>query len=444
MTRSNLTSHLVLSMITHLARTPRLYFLVAALAYFTTSFTQYAAAADLKLSKAERLGVSSERLSRVEQLAENYVSQGKYSGIVTMIARDGKIIHQNAAGQMGVDDPRDMQIDTLFRIYSMTKPITAAATLILLERGKLHLNDPVSKHLPAFAEQKILVDGELLDPQSAITIRHLLTHTAGMSYGWTLDNPVDEQYQAAKLFESENLDEFVEKLSALPLRFEPGTRYHYSVSFDVLGAVIEKVSGMRLDEFYQRNIFAPLKMQDTFFEVPANKMSRLASDQAWDPESNSVVSVPAGAARSFDKVSLFVGGGGLVSTISDYMRFCQMILNGGELDGVRILGPKTVELMGSDQLTPTVRAEGVGQYPALDLYQGQSMAMGYGVVTNPNLMPDLSSKGELSWGGVAGTKFWIDPDEKVIGIAMVQLYSSPWSLRSDLKNATYPALMKLY
>lgn len=401
-------------------------------------------ARDLDTSKAETVGVSDERLKKVNTLADKYVEQGNYSGIVTMVARDGKIIHQNAAGTYGIDNAKPLEIDTLFRIYSMTKPITAAAALILYEEGKFHIDDPVSKHLPEFSEQKVIVDGELVAPKSPMTIRHLLTHTAGLTYGWTRDNPVDIAYQEAKLFESKDLQEFVTKLAAIPLRFEPGTRYHYSVALDVVGAIVEKLSGMALDEFYQQRIFQPLKMNDTFFEVPKDKMHRLASDQGWDYTNNKIVTVPAGQSRRFDKVSLFVGGGGLVSTVTDYMRFSQMILNGGELNGARILGPKTVALMAADHLSDKVRAEGVGEYPALDLYNGQSMALGYGVVTDADTMPDLSSEGELSWGGVAGTKFWIDPQEKLIGIAMVQLYQSPWKLRSDLKTATYQALEELY
>ncbi|MFT5573830.1 MAG: CubicO group peptidase (beta-lactamase class C family) [Cryomorphaceae bacterium] len=406
--------------------------------------TPSAQAGDLEIVKAERVGVSSERLTKIDDLANRYVDQGMFSGIVTMVARDGKIIHQNATGNFGMDNRKPLSMDTLFRIYSMTKPITAAAALILYEEGKFHIDDPVSKYLPEFAEQKIMLDDELVAPDSPMTIRHLLTHTAGLTYGWTNDNPVDIAYQDAKLFESTDLQQLMTKLAGIPLRFQPGTRYHYSVAFDVLGALIERVSGQPLDKFYQSRIFQPLQMRDTFFAVPSDKMHRLASDQGWDYSNKKVAVVPAGQARAFDKVSLFVGGGGLVSSIGDYMRFCQMILNGGELNGTRILGSKTVDFMAANHLSDKVRAEGVGEYPALDFYNGQSMALGYGVVTNPYAMPDLSSKGELSWGGVAGTQFWIDPQQKVIGIAMVQLYQSPWKLRSDFKSATYQALEKLH
>ena len=400
-------------------------------------------AADLETARAERVGVSSQRLERLNSLTQSYVDEGKYSGIVTMVARKGKVIHLGAAGNYGINNDKPMSADTLFRIYSMTKPITATATMMLYEQGKFHINDPIKKYLPEFAEQKILRDGELVKPKSPMTIRQLLTHTAGLTYGWTQE-PVDVLYQKAKPFESKDLKEFSASIAALPLRFEPGTRYHYSVAYDILGALIERVSGMPLDKYFHQHIFKPLRMVDTYFEVPAAQMHRLASDQIWDYENKKISVVPAKSARRFDEVSLFVGGGGLVSTIGDYMRFCQMILNGGTLDGAQLLGPKTVAFLGSDHLTPSVRAEGVGEYPSLDLYPGQSMALGYGVVTNPEWMPDLASKGELSWGGVAGTKFWIDPQEQLIGIAMVQLYQSPWKLRFDLKSAIYPALDELY
>lgn len=394
-------------------------------------------------AKPEAVGMSSERLKRIDNLVADYVAQEKYAGVVTMLSRKGKIIHLATAGTLGIDNPAPMQADTLFRIYSMTKPITAIAMMMLYEQGKFHIDDPVAKYLPEFADQKLLRDGELVDPKSPMTIRQLLTHTAGLSYGWDPEHPVDIQYAQAKPFKSSSLSEFTASLAKLPLKYEPGSRYHYSVSFDVLGALIEKMSGMGLDTFFEQKIFKPLGMTDTSFELAEQDANRFASDQRWDYESNQIALVAEGASRSYKDVKLFVGGGGLLGTIGDYMRFCQMVLNGGELDGVRLLSPKTVAFLSANHLTPAVRAEGVGDYPDLDLYHGQSMALGYGVVTEPQFMPDLASKGELSWGGLAGTKFWIDPKEEIIGIAMVQLYQSPWPLRFDFKNAAYQAILEL-
>ncbi len=388
------------------------------------------------VGEAESVGMSSQRLEKLNALAERYLSNKNYSGLVSLIARKGKIVHFEAHGNYGVDDETPMKKDTLFRIYSMTKPITSIAAMMLYEDGTFHMNDPVSKYLPEFADQKILVNGELLTPKAPMLMRQLFMHTAGLSYGFTADNPVDIQYQKAQLFQSKNLDEFITKLADLPLLYQPGERYHYSVSVDVLGAVIEKLSGMPLDDFFNTRIFKPLKMKDTFFELPTNKKDRLASDQFWDAKTKMVKTMPEGQARSYEDVSLFIGGGGLISTAYDYFRFSQMVLNGGELDGVRLLSPKTVSYLASNHMTPEVRA--VGEH---DLYAGQSMALGYGVVTNPAIMPAISSKGELSWAGLAGTKFWIDPQEELIGIGLVQLYRSPWPLRFDLKVGAYQAIV---
>ncbi len=401
-------------------------------------------AADMKVSKPEKMGMSSTQLAKLNQLGERYVENGHYAGVVLLVARNGNIVHESAHGSFSVVDDTALQTDTLFRIYSMTKPITAAATLMLYEEGLFHLDDPIERYLPEMADLKVWDEGKLSEPKSKVTIRQLLTHTAGFTYGWMPDDPVDQQYAQAQLFKGANLAEFSRKLATLPLRYEPGTRYHYSVSFDVLGALIERLSGQGLDEFFQTRILTPLAMNDTFFELPKDKESRLAGDQTWNYETNKIDVVPVEARRPFQGITLFNGGGGLISTARDYLRFSQMILNGGTYDGQRLLSPKTIELMGSDQLTKSVRAEGVGEFPALDLYHGQSMALGYGVVTDPQHMPDLSSQGELSWGGVAGTKFWIDPKEKLIGIALVQLYQSPWPLRSDFKTVVYTALDELY
>ncbi len=401
------------------------------------------AGGELKLTKAERVGMSSERLQRIDAMAERYVNEGRYPGMVTMVARRGKVVQLSAVGKMGLVDDRPMQTDSLFRIYSMTKPVTAVAAMMLYEEGKFRMNDPVYLHLSEFKEQTVLVDGKEVAPDSPMTMRQLFTHTAGLTYGFTPDNPVDIAYNEQKVLDSKDLNDFVQKLAKIPLRFQPGTRYHYSVSVDVLGAAIERISGQTLDVFFAERIFKPLNMNDTFFNVPAEKMQRLAGDHAFVKDSQKVVPVPADKQRNFKDNGMFSGGGGLVSTISDYMRFSQMVLNGGEYNGQRLLSPKTVEYLSLNHLTPSVRAEGANDYPALALHGGQSMALGYGVVTDPALMPAISSKGEISWAGAAGTKFWIDPQEGLIAIALVQLYQSPWPLRYDLKATTYQAITQL-
>lgn len=397
---------------------------------------------ELKLKKPEKVGMSAERLERIDDMAREYIEAGRYSGMVTLVARKGEVVHLNAVGNTHAGGDTPMETDTLFRIYSMTKPVTAVAAMMLYEQGKFRMDDPVHLYLPEFKDQKILVDGEEVAPKSPMLMRQLFTHTAGLTYGFTPDNPVDVAYNEQKVLSAGSLGEFVEKVSKLPLRFEPGTRYHYSVATDVLGAVIERISGQALDEYFQQRIFAPLGMDDTFFNVPAEKLSRLAGDHSWDAKSNQLFVVPAEHQRDFSNNGMFSGGGGLVSTISDYMRFSQMVLNGGEYNGERLLSPTTVEYMTLNHLPAAARAQGRGQYPFLDLYGGQSMALGYGVVTDPAMMPAISSIGEISWSGAAGTQFWIDPKEELIAIALVQLYQAPWPLRLDLKATTYQAIVK--
>ncbi len=401
------------------------------------------AAGTLKVERAEKVGMSTERLKRVDKMAASYIAQGRYPGMVTMIARKGKVVHLSAAGKMGLIDDRPMQVDTLFRIYSMTKPVTAVAAMMLYEQGKFRLDDPVHNYLPEFKDQTLLVDGEEMPLKSPMTIRQLFTHTAGLTYGFTPDNPVDIAYIQQDILNAKDSDDFIQQLSKLPLRFEPGTRYHYSVATDVLGVLIERISGQSLNDYFQEHIFNPLGMQDTFFNVPKDKLSRFAGDHAFDINSKTIVSVPADKQRNFTSNGMFSGGGGLVSTASDYMRFSQMVLNGGSYNGERLLGAKTVEYLSLNHLTPSVRAEGANDYPLLALSPGQSMAFGYGVVTNPAAMPAVSSKGEIAWGGAAGTKFWIDPKEQLVAITLVQLYQAPWPLRDDMKATTYQAITEL-
>ena len=408
------------------------------LSFVTTviaSTSNVANSKESRIHKAESIGMSTERLKRVDALGKQYVEDRKYSGIVTLVARKGKIVHLKAHGNIGIDNDSPMQTDTLFRIYSMTKPITTIAAMMLYEQGKFHMNDPVSKYLPELSELKVWSNGELVQPTSPMLMRQLFTHSSGLSYGFNQTDPVDIAYQKTGLLSASNLKEFTTKLATLPLRYQPGNRYHYSVGLDVLGAIIEKLSGLPLDVFFAEHIFKPLKMHDTFFEIPQDKKNRLASDQAWDPQNNKVVLVPEGQSLNFENVSLFMGGAGLISSAKDYFRFSQMVLNGGQLEGTRLLSPKTIEYLSLAHMTPEVRA--VGEH---SLHGGQTMALGYGVVTNPELMPAISSKGELSWSGLAGTKFWIDPKEEIIAIALVQLYNAPWPLRLDLKTTIYQAI----
>ena len=402
-------------------------------------------AAELPVVTPEEVGFSSERLEEITAFTRRDVDAGKMVGVVTMVARHGKIVHFEAVGNYGLDNHRPIDKDALFRIYSMTKPITTVAMMMLYEEGKFQLGDPVAKYLPEFEYQKIMRDGELVAPVSPMTIEQLMSHSAGLTYGFANDHPAESAYQEADIWGSNDLTEFVGKISDAPLRFEPGTRYHYSVATDVLGAMVERLSGLTLEAFFQKRIFTPLDMNNTFFNVPEDKLQRLATNHYWNKEEDTISIVPAENNRPPTGITLFSGGGGLISTAMDYMVFCEMLRNGGSYAGVRILGPKTVQYMTINHLTDVVRNEGADDYPASHLYPGQSFGLGFGVITNPGQSQVISSAGEYSWGGAANTKFWIDPEEELVGILMTQLLSSPWSddTRYHMKIATYQALTKL-
>jgi len=399
-------------------------------------------AAELPTVKPETVGFSSERLNKITEFTQRAVDEGRHAGFVTMVARRGKIVHFASVGHYGIDNDKPLEKDTLFRIWSMTKPVTAVAMMMLYEEDKFQMNDPVSKYLPELANLTLFRDGEPTEESFNPTIEQLLTHTAGFTSGYRPDTEVvDGLYRDADLFAGADLDDFVSKLAKLPLSFEPGTRYHYSVAFDILGAIIEKLSGQSLDVFFRERIFLPLEMHDTFFSVPDEKLDRLASNHYWDREQNKLVIPPSDS--SYSDVTLFSGGGGLVSTAMDYMVFCEMLRSGGSYNGTRILGPKTIQYMTADHLTPDVRFNGATEFPESHLYKGQSNGLGFGVMMEPALSEVISSAGAYSWGGAAGTKFWIDPEEDLVAILMTQLMWAPVDTRYQMKVATYQALTEL-
>ena len=402
-------------------------------------------AAEISIVEPETVGFSTDRLGKVTEFVDREIADGNLVGTVTLVARHGRIVHFEAAGRYGLEDDRPMDTDALFRIFSMTKPITTVAAMILYEEGAFHLGDPVAKYIPELADMQLLIDGEPVPLQSQMTIEQLMTHTAGLTNGWHIEHPVERAYRDAALRQSADLTVFIEKLATLPLRFEPGTRYHYSVAADVLGALVERLSGQTLEQFFQTRIFDPLEMYDTFFNVPNDKTPRIAGGHLWNAEQQAMAPLPAGLLPPPSGVTLFSGGGGLISTAHDYWRFCEMLRRGGSLDGVRILGPKTVQAMTMARLTPEVRDNGATEYPASHLYPGQSFGLGAGVITDPAQAGVSSSKGEYSWGGIANTKFWIDPEEDLVVVFMAQVLGTPHSDRHrfDLKVATYQALTEL-
>lgn len=401
-------------------------------------------AKDLQSGLASNVGLSAERLDRITQLSRDYVEAGKISGVVTMVNRRGKIVHFEAVGQRGLNDERPLSKDALFRIYSMSKPITAVAAMMLYEEGRFQLLDPVSKFLPELENLRVLENGELVELNSPITMQQLLSHTAGFTYGFTRDNAVDKAYRGEELLNAKNLDEFVNKVSKIPLLYQPGTRWHYSIAVDLTGAVVERISGMPFDQFLRQRVFEPLQMNDTFFDIPENKMHRFIPNQVWDSAAGKQVSYIEEGYPLYQDTSLFSGGGGLVSTAMDYMRFAEMLRRGGELDGTRLLSPKTLAYMTTNHLPGALGASADGENSGDDsgLIRGRGFGLGFSVVKSTVEMGVLSSEGEYSWGGAAGTIFWVDPVEDIIVVAMIQQMRSPWPLRSQLKVLSNAAIVK--
>ena len=396
----------------------------------------------------EAVGFSSKRLSRVNRFMQSYIDDGKLASGMTMLARRGEVFHFQPYGVLDLKSGAPVQRDTIFRFYSMTKPITSAAVMMLYEEGHFSLDDPVGKFIPELARMKVY-DGmgetgmRLVEQHRPITIRHLLTHTAGLSYGFHQDSPIEDMYRKANITPPDgSLQEMVEKLGKLPLITQPGTKWRYSFATDVLGYLVQVISGKPFDRFLQDNIFAPLGMPDTSFYAPEEKLHRLATvygasgNGGIAPLHNDLVD------RHARPHTLFSGGGGLVSTASDYMRFCQMLLNGGALGDARLLAPKTVEMMRSNHLTDDMRPFAVGQSNASDT-KGCGFGLGFRVVMDIAQHGIIGSNGIYSWGGAASTVFWIDPAEELIAILLTQFMpSSYYSLRREFQIATYQAMME--
>jgi CubicO group peptidase (beta-lactamase class C family) len=349
---------------------------------------------------------------------QSVVDQGKFSGVVTLVARQGKVVYLDAVGKQDIEANKPMAKDSIFRIYSMSKPITGVAMMILFEQGKWQLNDPVAKYIPEFKDLKVYSgqgpDGapNLQTQAHAMTMRELMSHTAGFTYGFFSNTPVDAMQRDADVLNNDiTLAEMIRRVAKLPLNSQPGAQWQYSISVDIQGYIVEKLSGMPFDQFLAKHVFQPLRMVDTGFYVPAEKLSRLA--QVYNADAQGKLRVENGGFNhDFSKnPALLSGGGGLVSTAADYFRFCQMLLNGGTLDGVRILSPLTVELMRTNAIgDQTVALGGVGTKFGLD----------FAIYTNPVLAGGYYGEGTYWWGGAAGTWFWIDPVRDVIVIGMVQ------------------------
>ena len=432
--------------------TPRIVLLI-----LTAFVVSIADAKPFERSAPEQQGMSSIQLQRLSQLASKYVGEGRVPGMVNLVMRNGDIVHFEAVGNRGVDDNTPMRLDDLFRIYSMTKPITSVAAMQLYEQGKFQLSDPVTKFVPELQGLNVLnKDGTLSPVEREMTMHQLLMHTAGFSYGFhPYRDPVDKLYVAADLVTATNLESFVSKLAELPLRSQPGEIYHYSVAVDVTGLVVERLSGLPLDEYIDTNILKPLQMNDTFFEVPPKKRDRFVQNHFINPETGSLINAdyapaPYGyrkgvALSDYFNVSLISGGAGLVSTALDYARFAEMLRRGGTLDGARILGPKSVAFMTKNHLSEPSMHAAWEQMPTPDIGRpGFGFGLGFGVVTDAAAIGVLGSDGEYNWGGAAGTIVWVDPTEELVVVSLIQLMQSPWPLRADVKVAVYQALSESY
>jgi CubicO group peptidase (beta-lactamase class C family) len=377
-----------------------------------------AASRDLPSANAESEGMSAERLARLGSGMKQLVDEGKLAGVVTMVSRHGKVVEFDAVGKRDIAANAPMQKDSIFRIYSMSKPITGVAMMILFEEGKWQLNDPVAKYIPEFATLKVYgTDANnnvvMKDQNHPVTMRELMSHSGGFTYGFFSNTPVDKlQLQADVLNPNNTLDEFIKRVAKLPLNAQPGSEWHYSISVDIQGYIVQKLSGMPFEEFLEKRIFKPLGMVDTGFYVPKDKLNRFAEFYSYDKDGKmQVVGPHDGLNHDFSaKPALSSGGGGLVSTASDYMRFCQMVLNGGQLDGVRILSPLTVELMRTNVLAPGLTVFG----------QVAGFGLDFAVYTDPVAAGGYYGKGSFYWGGAAGTWFWIDPVNDLIVLGMIQ------------------------
>ena len=395
----------------------------------------------LNFEAPEKHGFSPERLERLHDNLERELAVRKTPGAAVLIMRHGVIVYEETFGEQDMVTKTPMDLTTIFRIYSMTKPITSAAVMMLWEQGYFKLDDPISLYIPEFSRMKVAVENEdqseilsLEKPKREITIQDLLRHTSGITYGiFGKPTAVRKEYTKTNLSPSQQtIEEFIEKITLLPLIAHPGERWEYGYSTDVLGFLVEKISGMSLGAFFDEHILTPLRMEDTGFYIPENKLHRAA--QGFDYSTNNYPTHLKDVAKP---PLMHSGGGGLVSTLYDYARFSQMMLNGGELDGVRLLSPKTVELMTSNHVETNVERG--------DLYlpgPGYGFGLGYAIRLEPGISAMAGSQGNYRWGGWAGTGIWIDPREEMIAIYMMQDVASSAYLRDRFKNLVYQAIVE--
>ena len=387
------------------------------------------------------VGLSAERLARLDRYLDGEIAAGRKAGAVVLIARHGKVAYLKAYGDADAASHRPMPVDALFRIHSMTKPITSVALLTLYEQGRFQLSDPLEKYLPAFTGVKVYkgtaADGtiELEDPKRPITIEDVFRHTAGFTYGYFGDTPVDHAYRTAGVgyAEAGSVGELTDRLATMPLLFQPGTRWHYGFAHDVQARLVEVLSGMPFDAYCQKTIFGPLGMKDTVFGVPPALRARFAS--IYHPDAAGRLLPGDGMAADGDFYAHATGrpfgGTSVATTARDYGRFAQMLLNGGRLGSVRILSRKTVELMTADHLAPAIPP----------VAPGLGYGLGVGVVTSPAQYGQLSSAGEFRWSGYATTGMFIDPKEELVAIVMAQYQPEDYALIEHWTTLVHQAIV---
>jgi len=402
-------------------------------------------------NKPEALGFSSERLERLHAAMQREVDQKQLAGVVTILARHGKVVEEKTYGKKDIASGVPMTKDTIFRIFSMTKPVTGVAMMILYEEGKWHPSDPVSLYIPEFAHLKVFngVDqsGKMIleDPVHPPTMRELMTHTAGFTYGLFGTSLVDKMYVDQQVLQSRSLQDMIDKLAKIPLLYQPGTRWVYSASMDIQGYIVEKLSGQSLPDFMQQHIFGPLGMKDTGFFVPPEKRNRFAALYASGQNGELVVNAAPGATADdyTTQPSMPSGGGGMVSTAEDYLRFAQMLLSGGELDGVRILAPATVQVMTTNHLAPSLIT---GEFSIGPVTIRPGLGWGYdcAVYTDPLEADEVVGKGTFFWLGAADTWFWVDPTNDLIFVGMTQRMIGPRqpNVEALSQPSVYQALLK--
>ncbi len=404
-------------------RNYRLVFLIS-LAFLISIGSVYSQTGPFPEEKPETVGFSAERLKRLDESMQAMVDSKQLAGIVTMVARHGKLVRQKTFGLRDIAESKPMQQNTIFRIYSMTKPITGVAMMILYEEGKWRPNDPIAKYIPEFANLRVYsgVDAEgklkLEAPAHPPTIGELMSHTAGFTYGLFGNTPVDKMYQESNPLQAGSFKEFIDRLARLPLVYQPGEGWIYSVSVDIQGYLVEKLSGKSFPDFMRERILVPLGMKDTGFFVPAEKLARLATIYTTDAKNSGLTALSRDP--NVTKVpGLPSGGGGLYSTAEDYLRFAQMLLNGGELNGVRILSPSTVALMRTNHLPERLMTGkfGIGFYT---MQPGLGFGYDFAVFESPMKLGSTAGQGTYLWDGAAGTWFWIDPANDLVFIGMIQ------------------------